>query len=48
MTRIISTLLPIKRAETARKDAQELSLASMALRVRVEEIIRKIDEKQAA
>ena len=48
MTRIIQTLLPSKRAETAKKDAQELNIASMALRVRVEQFLRKSGQTQAA
>jgi hypothetical protein len=48
MQRIISILLPGKRTATANNVEDDLNYASMALRVRVEQMIRKIDEKQAA
>lgn len=48
MQRIISKFLTSRKSASARKTEEELNFASMALRARVEEIIRQGDQKRAA
>lgn len=48
MQRIITKLLVGRYTENAKKDAENLNAASMALRVRVEHLIRRDGQSQAA